>query len=416
MDFFLKKHIAAEWPPPAAQQPCCGGQRNKKSSLSDLTLRCILASKMVQSSYQRNHFVLVCLVSVAVIVTVVKQYLPANLTRFEDHIANNTKVSKDRQVYVHQRDDVCYNHHKAYRHIHEVSDDFLSFGKESLGGWSWLGNVMLLRQLLHEIALNHPETRQTIHTQINFCMEYEHSLVLPGGINILQNPPIGKVPSIYQDGSYYTVFEDVCKLSRHDIIVQYSMPNIENFRLSNKFSATLLGKMIYVPPLEYEYNPYHLERDIMPITTFVYPEMSRRYYIIQDLEKKGIHVKNHNQITSRAQMKDVYDASAIMLNIHQTPYHHTLEELRIFPALMRGVIVISEMAPLIDAVPYSPFIVWSSIDDLPAIVRDVMQNYETYFDLFFGPRSKLPCILTAMRAKAYSDLEERILELQPKHI
>jgi len=207
------------------------------------------------------------------------------------------------------------------------------------------------------------------------------------------------------------VVSDVCQLSRHDIVVQYSMPNILNFRLSNKFSPALLEKLIYVPPLEYEYNPYHLERDITPITTFVYPGVSRRHQIVQDLEAKGISVRNHNQITSRAQMKEVYDASAIMLNLHQTPYHHALEELRILPALMRGVIVISEMAPLIETVPYSSFIVWSSVDDLPAIVRDVMQNYEAYFDLFFGPESKLPCILTAMRAKAYSDLEERVLKL-----
>jgi hypothetical protein len=326
-------------------------------------------------------------------------------------VANNTKLSKYRQTYVHQRDDVCYNTHKADPHIHEVSDDFLSFGKESLDWWSWLGNTMVLRQLLHEIAMRHPETRHTIHTQINFCMEYEHSLVLPGGLNILQNPPIGKVPSVYQDGSYYTVLEDVCQLSRHDIIVQYSMPNIENFRLSNKFSAALLEKMIYVPPLEYEYNPYHLERDIMPITTFVYPEMSRRYDIIQDLEKKGIHVKNHNQITSRDRMKELYDASAIMLNIHQTPYRHTLEELRILPALMRGVIVISEIVPLMEIVPYSSFIVWSSIDDLPTTITDVTTNYETYFDRFFGSESELPCILSMMRSNAYKDLEKRIIKL-----
>ena len=270
---------------------------------------------------------------------------------------------------------------------------------------------MLLRQFLHEIALHHPETRQTIHTQISFCMEYEHSLVLSGGVGILQYPPTGQVPSMYRDGSYYTVLENVCQLSQHDVVVQYSMPNIENFRTSKQFSAALLDKLVYVPPLEYEYNPYHLDRTLGPITTFVYPEKSRRRHIIQALEEKGIHVHNHNQITTRDGMKAVYDASAIMLNIHQTPYHHTLEELRILPALMRGVVIISEPAPLIETVPYAAFIVWSSIDALPATIADVTTHYETYFDKFFGPGSELPCILATMRSNGYRDMERRILKL-----
>jgi hypothetical protein len=110
-------------------------------------------------------------------------------------------------------------------------------------------------------------------------------------------------------------------------------------------------------------------------------------------------------------MKAVYDASAIMLNIHQTPYHHTLEELRILPALMRGVVIISETAPLIETVPYAAFIVWSSIDALPATIADVTTHYETYFDKFFGPGSKLPCILATMRSNGYRDMERRILKL-----
>ena len=114
-------------------------------------------------------------------------------------------------------------------------------------------------------------------------------------------------------------------------------------------------------------------------------------------------------------MKEVYDASAILLNIHQTPHHHTLEEMRILPALMRGVVVISEIVPLAETVPYSSFIVWSSINDLPATITDVLTNYETYFDRFFGPESKLPCILTAMRSKAYRDLEKGILKLYRQH-
>jgi hypothetical protein len=371
--------------------------------------------------YFRKHKEAVCVFPIAAAALLylgIREFSYAPIVIRDQRLVNNTKLSKYQQAYVHRRDDVCHNIRRHNNNnitneysMHEVSDDFRSFGKEALDDWSWLGNLMLLRQLLHEIARHHPETRESIHTRIDFCMEYEHSLVLPGGINIPPDSPMGKVPSIYNDGQHYLVISAACQLPPHDLIIQYSMPNIQNFRLSHQFDDTLLAKLIYVPPLEYEYNPYHLERGLTPITTFVNPELSRRHAIIQGLEAKGIHVANHNHIVSRERMKAVYDAAAIMLNIHQTPHHHTLEELRILPALMRGVIIISEPAPLTDAVPYSSFIVWSAIGDLPATITNVTQNYEAYFDRFFGPSSNLPCILDAMRAQAYTELEHAVLRI-----
>jgi hypothetical protein len=103
-----------------------------------------------------------------------------------------------------------------------------------------------------------------------------------------------------------------------------------------------------------------------------------------------------------------------MLNIHQTEHHHTFEEFRVLPALLRGLVVICEESPLISSIPYSQFVVWSSINDLPMNVMKVKENYNDYVDRFFGPQSELPFILANMRNDAYKNMEKRILQITPR--
>jgi hypothetical protein len=88
-----------------------------------------------------------------------------------------------------------------------------------------------------------------------------------------------------------------------------------------------------------------------------------------------------------------------------------MEELRLLPALLRGLVIVSEETPLIQHIPFSDFIIWSSVEDLPAKVADAITNYDSYFKKFFGPKSTLPCILLQMRQSAYNRLEKRVLHL-----
>jgi hypothetical protein len=192
------------------------------------------------------------------------------------------------------------------------------------------------------------------------------------------------------------------------------MPNIRNFEISGIYNPWLLQKMIYIPPIEYDYNPHRKEREKTPFTTFFSTGSNRRRYIMQRLWEHGILVINYSGITTSDRMKVIYDSKAIMINIHQTEHHHTFEEFRVLPALLRGLVVICEESPLISSIPYSQFVVWSSINDLPMNVMKVKENYNDYVDRFFGPQSELPFILANMRNDAYKNMEKRILQITPR--
>jgi hypothetical protein len=302
-----------------------------------------------------------------------------------------------------------FEHRNIFFHGIKISKEFLSFGTEWIG-FTWLGNSMLVREIVSEIAHRHTGT-ETIIKNLDICYESEHSLILPGGTNIPQNAKVGKITSIYQNGEMYYVAYENCDIFKHDIIVQYSITNIKNFEMSELYHPSLLKKMIYIPPLEYEYMPYHDERDMTPFTTFYHAMLSRRQRIVSGLWEHGIIVENYNGITSSKRMREIYDSKAIMINLHQTPHHHTFEELRVLPALLRGLIIICEETPLKSEIPYNQFIVWSSIENLPTTVSKVILNYDFYFNEFFGPKSDLPCILASMKRNAYNLMEQQILQI-----
>ncbi|RTL71088.1 MAG: hypothetical protein EKK41_11755 [Hyphomicrobiales bacterium] len=103
-------------------------------------------------------------------------------------------------------------------------------------------------------------------------------------------------------------------------------------------------------------------------------------------------------------MEKVYRRAKILINIRQTDHHHTLEELRVLPALLGGVVVVSEDAPLRDRCGYDGHIVWGRLADLPGIVRDVESNYAAYRARIFDARLEraLHAIDASNRASARS--------------
>lgn len=82
-------------------------------------------------------------------------------------------------------------------------------------------------------------------------------------------------------------------------------------------------------------------------------------------------------------MQDIYRNTKILINIHQTIYHHTFEEIRCLPALFNGVIVISEISPLHKLIPYNELIIWCEYDNIFEKTKEVLDNYEKYYSLIF---------------------------------
>jgi hypothetical protein len=100
----------------------------------------------------------------------------------------------------------------------------------------------------------------------------------------------------------------------------------------------------------------------------------------------------------------------ILVNLHQTEHHHTLEELRILPALLQGVLVVSEPSPLIDKVPYSKFVTFASIEEMPAVISRLMDNYEESWANTFttGEFTKVVAELEESNKKAFKEIVQNL--------
>jgi len=165
-------------------------------------------------------------------------------------------------------------------------------------------------------------------------------------------------------------------------------------------------KIVYMPPLLFQYEPSAnpFQRDIPFLTTWIYEDNPVRYQFKKVLNGSGIDVINVNGLFTPADIKQMFDRTKILLNIHQTKTYHTAEELRILPALLRGVLVISETSPLSHAIPYHEYIFWSPIDDIPQLAKEIASNYDRYFERVHGNSSNLRNIISGMRGKAARDL------------
>ena len=115
------------------------------------------------------------------------------------------------------------------------------------------------------------------------------------------------------------------------------------------------------------------------------------------LPRVGKRRKNVRGIYESLALRDLLDATKILVNVHQTDHHHTLEELRVLPALLRGVIVVSETVPLRECLPYERFVVWSSYENLAATVADVHRNYDEYRERIFGGSAFCEVIMAMRR-------------------
>lgn len=181
-----------------------------------------------------------------------------------------------------------------------------------------------------------------------------------------------------------------------DAIIDYSLPNLVNLS-SSIDTRFIFEKTFYIPPLLYEYQPQVKARSLESISNLtVPPDKMRRQVFLSRMQKTNLPFKNINDW--RDQQTLMTDAK-VMVNVHQTDRHHTLEELRILPALLCGMIVISEPVPIRKVVPYSEYIIWSSFRGLPKKIKHVLENYDQYRKKIHGEGSGLADIIKDLTKK-----------------
>jgi hypothetical protein len=200
-------------------------------------------------------------------------------------------------------------------------------------------------------------------------------------------------------------------MSKADQIIEYSIPNLVNI-LQSEHKALYAQKSHYIAPL---LSPNMLNigtegRDLSKAFTFMFlPEGGdRRSRIIENLTKSGISMANLSGLVGDASTH--MSRIGILVNLHQTEHHHTLEELRILPALLQGVLVVSEPSPLIDKVPYSKFVTFASNEEMPGVILRLMDNYgESWANTFAtGEFTKVVAELEESNKKAFKELVQNL--------
>ena len=230
---------------------------------------------------------------------------------------------------------------------------------------------------------------------INIDIQCEHTLVKEGGRSI-SNIIFGSVE--HNSGYYLIRIDKYDYYNSLDFIIEYSLPNLFNIGTNLDLKNYHL-KNIYVAPILYVIN-FDNKNKTDVITLFKKDGNTRRNIILTEFEELGLTNKTiENCFTSQC-LYDLYEKTKIMVNVHQTDHHHTFEELRVLPALLNGVIVISEDVPLKEKIPYSEYIIWVEYDKLSETTLDVYNNYLEYYDKIFK-QGNLKEILTNMEINNY---------------
>jgi hypothetical protein len=219
-----------------------------------------------------------------------------------------------------------------------------------------------------------PNKNKTIKIDI----QCEHTLVKEGGRSI-SNLIFGNVK--HNNGYYLIRIDRYDYYNSLDVVIEYSLPNLFNIKSKDELKNYYL-KNIYISPNLYNINfDNHNKTDV--ITLFNKNGNYRRNIILTELEKLGLPNKIiENCFTSQC-LYDLYKKTKIIVNVHQTDHHHTFEELRVLPALLNGVIIVSENVPLKEQIPYSEYIIWVEHDKLAEKTLEVYNNYLEFYNKIF---------------------------------
>jgi hypothetical protein len=253
---------------------------------------------------------------------------------------------------------------------------------------TWLGNKDIgINVILGNQTMGFNNNNKTIRIDI----QCEHTLVMDGGRSVGERV-YGNVK--HQNGNYLVRIDKYDYFNSLDVIIEYSLPNMFNISSSGKFDS-YYSKNIYIAPTLYDENFSSVDKTDI-ITLFTRSGNQRRLNILNEMDKLNIPNNTIEGCFSNDCILDLYRKSKILVNVHQTDHHHTFEELRVLPALLNGVIIVSEDVPLKETIKYSEYIVWADYGDIANKTLEVMNDYSNYHNKLFGD-GKISVILDDLK-------------------
>ncbi|MDC7790008.1 hypothetical protein PQJ75_29855 [Rhodoplanes sp. TEM] len=261
-----------------------------------------------------------------------------------------------------------------------------------------------------DLVLRHLAARRVRLSRTKVFFQQEHTLVLPGGRDVPAGTPAGTVPSLLDPAETYLVrVVNAAHYEAADIVVDYAVPNVVNVATSGLFPDAILNRIVYAPSLPFAYETGG-DRPLDVLSNFFDTAQPRRAPLIRALTDRFPGYRNVTGVFDLPGLARLYGSARILVNAHQTPHHHTIEEFRVLPALSRGAIVISEDVPLRTHVPYHEHVVWCRFEEIPDTVAAVLADYDAVFDRIHGG-GRLARRLAAMRSDFARDMDAALARL-----
>lgn len=235
---------------------------------------------------------------------------------------------------------------------------------------------------LHVVLGDYPAPQRGLPLR-RVGLQIEHTLALPGDPDS-DGAPVSATACA--DGGFYLArVQNLQQLSTCDLVLDYSWINRVHLQRTGGF-ADYLQRMVVVSPLLHALvqPPRPRALPARTITLFSDPQRGRRQRFLSAARSAGVPIVNVKRCFEPAALARLYRRCAILVNLRQSDHFHTFEELRVLPALLSGVLVISEDAPLREHLPYARFIIWSSLEALPATIARVQQEYSQWHARIFG--------------------------------
>jgi hypothetical protein len=276
-------------------------------------------------------------------------------------------------------------------HIREYYNYCLKYLKESLKFVETPLNIIFGD--IENVFINIPP--------IKIDIQCEHTLVKKGGRSVNE---VIYSKTFDENGEEYLVRIDKFNYFNNlDYVIEYSNANY-NHILNSDFFNDYIKKNIVIEPTLLDINFSKGVRE-KTIALFTPNNNQRRDFMLNQLKNTNTNFEVVSNCFDNDELIRLYEKTKILVNIHQTDHHHTLEGLRVLPALSQGVLIVSENVPLKETIPYHEYIIWSDYENLTETVKNVEDNYEYYFNKVFN--TNLHNILD----KISNDNKEKLLNL-----
>ena len=218
-------------------------------------------------------------------------------------------------------------------------------------------------------------------------LQYEHTIVAQSYI-----PKNAEIVSAIKHGEYAELFQARLLGTRKNYrkaagIIEYSYLNILHVK-NSEFRDLYQDKTVYIAPVFVEFSPtWNFENGNRGcVTAFGDTKFERRAEFLASLRTLKINTRNVSG--NYDNYYALFDDNSLLVNIHQTELHSTLEELRVLPALACGLLVISEKSPYQDNLIFRDFIEFAKIDE----IKSLLAEYSVLSDEELGknfPRDKM---------------------------